>query len=1270
MIDTQRNLSHLPRLLQSPSLDSDNRHAANPLSERLQILRYVYGVSDKIFMSTPQLHSLWQLCSSPRDREDVMVFIASSSSTGHAPSARVAPVAEQHGPQPVNIVQSEDILSAAFTEDVCASAFLTLFCSANVTFQFLGEDAYRSFQFLYNKLRLSPLHGRPATKAAIDTLWRICLGTRNDDVASQAMKDLLSVYISCGDENGMMGSVTSSADMDTETPEESFGRRVFECLENVKRGLQSKEPSAEIAAERCLRILNAAIGRIGPSGSIAQSTLARLSALSPDASLQDIVACLPHSMRGQACYRRVGIMVKRTQNTQSAQTPSPMDRDGRSPSTLRFSLDLHPLETLFSIKTKVSIYCECPVTSVKPISVSGRLATSARVTSGSESSPLSLNVIPDDSIVDELGIIQGCEMVFVVADRPSQQATHMTSAKQNRTIRTRDLSDIFCDSRGEFSGNLFRTLLDLLASLPWRESVDMIDDSSAGTDAHKLVWDLLLTMPTNAEVTKQVLLTAQYEAMKMADGDAMEIDSRQSDQWSKLLDLKSFHRSVYVLLAIDAFLQPAVEVLSTLPEDLRTKLERETFVDAAAFRRGFVQSGGFDAVVRFFSLAEEHLDMSPSMARMGNAVALRILKCCLFGHSQVARQKKNAANLLDQAGSRLLQSLSNAEGLLKSLAAMVVCDNGISTTTISDVLKFLRLLFRSPRTAQSFVALPKGMAEKFLVTLLLWEGPSDGPVPNTAIGAASKVRKNTHDLISMTPLLADNALPWLVRAIDGINVSSESTLEYFDILQKLVSDERVTARSKSASNSELSELATAVCRKLASCPRPTSEIAMVDFSTGVLRGCLALLRAIIESAGGSVLVNGASTLVRELAVDRWSEILGPSFRTTPNDEDSALIDIMGVIFDAFLSPGGSSSVAICCDKESRQRGFDVVGAAARSCSGSDGYVALVTRVTGLISSAAPFLKHRWGQTVGSNDGQTRNGRGSSKYSGLRNQGCTCYMNSVLQQLFMMPKLRDSICAAPLPATLRSSGGAVSAKGAELVGKKVAMQWENGASYDALVEGFDRNTGMHTIRYYPMAVATVGESNHQQVQPEDIARLPPLLPDEFLLSEGRPGRETGVFEVIGSAPDETVLAVDDKPVKDSAESVSETEEEAASRHLMEEVQRTFIHLYEGSRGRCFDPRALVEACACLKLEFDVWQQNDASEFATKLLDRLETTLRRWAPEHFRYLDHTFGLKQTKQKICKECGLKVSLYILLPMHPFKIWLTSEFTCCEDQPRREIT
>ena len=147
-----------------------------------------------------------------------------------------------------------------------------------------------------------------------------------------------------------------------------------------------------------------------------------------------------------------------------------------------------------------------------------------------------------------------------------------------------------------------------------------------------------------------------------------------------------------------------------------------------------------------------------------------------------------------------------------------------------------------------------------------------------------------------------------------------------------------------------------------------------------------------------------------------------------------------------------------------------------------------------------------------------------------------------------------------------------------------------------------------------------------------------LPEEFCLSEGRPGRETGTFDVVKTEGmdiiDETLM----KSCEVESCSVNETEDQSAARVLLEELQRTFVYLSE-QQGRCYDPKALVEASTCLKLEFDVWQQNDASEYAMKLFDRLELPLKRWAPQHFKFLTETFGLKQTKQKICKECGLKV-------------------------------
>lgn len=1270
--ETANNGVELIPVLANSTQAPSNGDGSLVLSERLRILRYVYGLSDQIVMTSSQLHTLWNLCNAPRDREELMVFIASAS-VGHENNAETENMSLPANNHNMPNRQEREVLSAAFTDDVCSEVFLNLFCAPELQYNELGEGAYSSFQRMFTRVRSS---NSPTTStSALDALWRICLTAGNNAVAAQAMKDLLAVYLSietldthnAWTQRQQDGSVSTMA---SEVSHANFGERVYDCLTNVKKALDEKRPGAERSAERCLRILNAAVGQsndyVGSSTTF--STLTRLTSLPLNCNLESVNKVIPHGMRGQSCHRKVAIMAKRqvlhnqaeqayVAREDAVQGPVNLNQPKNS-TTLRFSIDVHPLETLASVKSKIAAHCHCNVGSVKPVSISGRGSGSTGRAQGNESQ-MSLNVVPDDSVVDELGIVQGSELIFQIVERPLP--ANVGVANKNKYIRSPDLSDIFFDDESKFADRLFHTLLGVLEALPWREpDVSMTESQEPEIDSHKLVWDLLLAMPTNAHIAMRVHATTTAGEKGASGEDAMDIDSPR-EQWTNLLDIRNFQRSVYVLLAIDAFLQPAVEVLSILPTEQKMILERSMHDNSISFRRSFIESGGFDAVVRFFSDSSENNALDQSQKRLGSAVALRVLKCCLFGNGRLSRMNddNSTSSSPDEIGSRLLESVSDARGLLRSLVSMVVGDAGISTSTISDILQFLRLLFREAPAAQNFVSLPEGTAEQFLITLLMWEGGLESLRMSPSIGSASKIRKSTHDLILQTPLLADHALPWLIRAIERIEVSSDCTSDFFDVLQMLVGDGNSTARSRAASESELRDLGITVCKKVASCPRPTNENTLLDAPTSVLCGCLSLLRALIETGGGTVLRKGVDILVKEVQVGRWSEVfkapnsggvfaaISSSFGSSSGStaEDLALIDLMGAIFDGFLSPGGSTSVvAICCDKESRQRGFDVVGAAARRCKGGEGYLALVSRINQLIDSATPFIRHRWGQVSNVGDNHSRSGRNTSKYSGLRNQGCTCYMNSFLQQMFMMPELRKKMCEAPLPTALRSTGGVISAKGHGLVGKQVSMQWENGVSYDAIVEAFDSKTGMHTIRYcaIPVATAVQGGGQQQQLQAEEIGKLPPSLPDEFFLSEGRPGKETGVFEIVNS---NIITHVGEQPVEIEmasalGEEINETEDEMSSRHLLEEVQRTFIHLYEGSRGRCFDPRALVEASACLKLEFDVWQQNDASEFAAKLLDRLEIALKRWAPSHFRYMDHTFGLKTTKQKICKECGLKVS------------------------------
>jgi len=117
------------------------------LTKRLHNLRFVYGLSTEIVMNTLQLNGLWQLCRLSVDREQLMVFIAHASTITPYQNVSHAPVP----PGQAQLAQPDNSLSAAFTEDVAYTAFLDLFCSREMDFDSLGEDAYSSFQLMFGK---------------------------------------------------------------------------------------------------------------------------------------------------------------------------------------------------------------------------------------------------------------------------------------------------------------------------------------------------------------------------------------------------------------------------------------------------------------------------------------------------------------------------------------------------------------------------------------------------------------------------------------------------------------------------------------------------------------------------------------------------------------------------------------------------------------------------------------------------------------------------------------------------------------------------------------------------------------------------------------------------------------------------------------------------------------------------------------------------------------------------------------------------------------
>ena len=116
------------------------------------------------------------------------------------------------------------------------------------------------------------------------------------------------------------------------------------------------------------------------------------------------------------------------------------------------------------------------------------------------------------------------------------------------------------------------------SALPSKRIGNKVNLSLSTFDAPRLVWDLLLSMPTNRGIIDRVQLVAQTETSsievetnvnKPFDEGIMVVDEvRRQEEWTALLDCKCFHQSVYVMQVIDSLMQPAPEILSSLPADV------------------------------------------------------------------------------------------------------------------------------------------------------------------------------------------------------------------------------------------------------------------------------------------------------------------------------------------------------------------------------------------------------------------------------------------------------------------------------------------------------------------------------------------------------------------------------------------------------------------------------------------------------------------------------------------------------------------------------
>lgn len=670
-------------------------------------------------------------------------------------------------------------------------------------------------------------------------------------------------------------------------------------------------------------------------------------------------------------------------------------------------------------------------------------------------------------------------------------------------------------------------------------------DIVAGHSVHKLLWEFLKKIPTAAELLDQVSNIGIQEnwdddvSMGSPASDTNGAANGTTEEWSSLLKTESQHKAVYTLQIMDALLLPA---------------DSNKIAFARSYLRRFIHGGGFHEVLSYFVKADFHA----SSFNEGAAVALRILKFCLFdsGHSDLYFSFAGSTEVDERdyavisphvdgeaTKSKIVIAQASYDNLVQKIAELVVSEYRRSEGN-ADPKATPRILIDAIKTVESIVSIANDAADKYMSTVELQHLIAPILMKSDCDQVREQWLSTLQAVCKASTSAATLVFERVIESVDRIELVVVSCDQYSRLLRFLAQVEGSSLLCKALAQTVIDKLRAGFSNKF---------LASNERSVEVLIGFLEFLRDVLIYN-----VDGRDEIARGVVEVVYEECLF----TLPS------VDRKGC--------------PLCVSLETRRPAFKLLATAISS--NAEILHDLQTRLSRLFTKS-DTLPFKWGQE---SNVETR---GIGEHVGLKNQGCSCYMNSFLQQLFMQPTLRQGLMAAkvtPRPQPKEPTKAEVEKQPERLIGCRVAVECVGGRVYEANVVGYDDLSGRHTLRY-----DDGGEAS-------------------FVLAEGRQGNENGRFVILQSE-------------------LTGTE---ATLEVLRQVQRTFSYLRD-SEMRYFNPKALVDSCKCLNLEFSVYQQNDASEFCDKLLDRLETGLKS-TPEGPRCLQTALSGKLISQKLPKDCG----------------------------------
>jgi ubiquitin C-terminal hydrolase len=1125
----------------------DPQWYGSELTHRFACLRQFYGLHASVKMSLEVADVLWQLVKDVPVETESLFSIFSQGAVSKGPFYALADY-----PQFIEI-------------------FKRYICSDNVDWATVGERAYECFEIYFRglqspgairMLQCSPKELPPFI--GMDTLWNIVFNIQHGESQKSAVTYLIKSY----------------EEMAVEDSNEhtNIVQRIFLQLKVLADSLNSAENGNRDMLNsrlvRCLEVLNTVV-------------------------MKSRAAALPiHALQG--CMQRIKVTVnyRRVTTIFNYNTQSNTLRTEKGSET-SITLDTHPLHTIRQVKKKLA-----RMLGLNNANVNNSVMMVNNINSSNQKIQLDgdLKQATDSDHIGDYGIGEGSTIsAYSYATFGGAMRSNYNSYGNYNQGNNFD-ADSLNDANGDMDDSgtglasigatissdtaLFELLLEL---------ADTAKHPAIHKDVVNKIWGLLMLIPTQENFVNEVLSCAVD-----ITSTTPQPDEACADRW-KFLSTGSLARRTYLLQIVDHLMQPSSD--STIDS-----------ATTAEFAAQFLNFGGFTAVLNLFTTVNPAKmdDSSEEVAKVTLSVALHLLHHILFDRGVSCRDgsisnsrptsvnsmyssRHDSPSVIDVEEIQLMdkptpnQSLNATDvskvvmepdprllAVLHTQSAQVIekllsvastaannSENSSEAVVVRNALMILTLLLRSSDAAVQMINNP--VSKPLLLTVLRSSGSST--VREMAADFAIQVGKSQPVVFS-----------WLLADFRELRIEDNLCADLCRALAILMNHMFLQASGRGLTDA------------------PTFDwAAFAKFLVDRIYwfGEMSTNGNFMEHVfGGNVVILGHLHLLERLIR------LNPEALATAhvNFKDVAVCLVNKYMFP-LPQEDRDDFGPICATTTLKKAGFQVLSALI--ALKEEVFFFVLDSLSNLSSSASTKMRDEWGIQI-SNDVK----RTDIPFAGLKNQGCTCYANSLLQQLFLVVPFREAVLRTPIRECHRHTVSHMT--GEELVGNRIVVEWENLPLWrPAMVLSYDEVTSEHTIEY--------SDGDREQVT--------------YVLEEGRYKRETGSVRI--ASPTEAGLL-----------NLAATDRELGAYRVLEQLQRTFCFL-KYSKRRYFDPRPLVEACKVLNLNFNVFQQNDASEFCDQLLDRVEIAMKGkhtgidlWTSE---LLSNVFGGKTLTQKIPQQCEL---------------------------------